>query len=140
MLDLKYIKEYSFRNKNSSTNKIVIDKLIQLDKKAKDKNTMRVSVVRTTIDLPYSLNIIQKEINESSALIRVEVKVKLIKLILLYAITSISVAALLTIMVRSYWVIVPTVFFAFLFYYLSRQQVINFTTKLVEGWFNKGYL
>lgn len=140
MLDLKYIKEYSFRNKNSSTNKIVIDKLIHLDKKAKDKNTMRVSVVRTTIDLPYSLNIIQKEINESSALIRVEVKVELIKLILLYAITSISVAALLTIMVRSYWVIVPTVFFAFLFYYLSRQQVLNFTTKLVEGWFNKGSL
>lgn len=101
---------------------------------------MRVSVVRTTIDLPYSLNIIQKEINESSALIRVEVKVELIKLILLYAITSISVAALLTIMVRSYWVIVPTVFFAFLFYYLSRQQVLNFTTKLVEGWFNKGSL
>lgn len=135
MLDLKYIKEYSFRNKNSSTNKIVIDKLNQLDKKAKDKNTMRVSVFRVTIELPYSLNIIQNEINESSALIRVEVKVELIKLILLYVITSISVVTLLTIMVKSYWVIVPTLFFAFLFYHLSRQQVLSFTNKLVEGWF-----
>ena len=141
MLDLKYIKEYSFRNKNSSTNKDVIDKLILLDNKTQNKNAMRVNVFKqVTMEFPYSFKIIQKEINDNSALIRVEVKVELLKLIILFTITSIGVALLLIKLVQSYWVILPIIFFTFFCYYLSRQQVLSFTIKLVEGWFKKDSL
>lgn len=141
MLDLKYIKEYSFRNKNSSTNKDVIDKLNQLDNKTQNKNAMRVNVFKqVTMEFPYSFKIIQKDINDDAALIRIEVTVELLKLIILFTITSIAVASLLIMLVQTYLVILPIVLFTFLFYYLSRQQVLSFTIKLVEGWFNKDSL
>lgn len=121
MLNLKYTKEYSIRNKKSSTNNDVIEMLNDIRNKTKRKNFMRVNVYKqVTLELPYSFKINQNEINENTAIIRLEVIVELLKMIILFTISSLVVCLIMVLVVNSYWVILPITLVAFIFYLLSR--------------------
>jgi hypothetical protein len=71
MLNINYSKEYSFRNKNSSANQVVIEKLNQLKSKSKNNNEIRILVMnKVTLDFPYALDIIQKDICKKDELFK----------------------------------------------------------------------
>ena len=141
MLDLKYIKEYSFRNKKSTINQVVLDKLNQLRIKSLEHNEMRINVFnRVTLNFPYGLEIIQKDINEKDALIKIKIRVKLHKMFILYIITSIVFGLVLGSMTDSYLVLIPLFLNVLLFYYIGKLRVSTYTEKMVEGWFKMGSL
>lgn len=141
MLDLKYIKEYSFRNKKSTINQVVLDKLNQLRIKSLEDNEMRINVFnRVTLNFPYGLEIIQKDINEKDALIKIKIRVKLHKMFILYIITSIVFGLVLGSMTDSYLVLIPLFLNVLLFYYIGKLRVSTYTEKMVEGWFKMGSL
>ncbi len=82
---------------------------------------MRVNVYKqVTLELPYSFKINQNEINENTAIIRLEVIVELLKMIILFTISSLVVCLIMVLVVNSYWVILPITLVAFIFYLLSR--------------------
>jgi|DEB19_MinimDraft_2_1074335.scaffolds.fasta_scaffold00772_5 hypothetical protein len=141
MLDLKYIKEYSFRNKKSTINQVVLDKLNQLRIKSLEDNEMRINVFnRVTLNFPYGLEIIQKDINEKDALIKIKIRVKLHKMFILYIITSIVFGLVLGSLTDSYLVLIPLFLNVLLFYYIGKLRVSTYTEKMVEGWFKMGSL
>ena len=141
MLDLKYIKEYSFRNKKSTINQVVLDKLNQLRIKSLEDNEMRINVFnRVTLNFPYGLEIIQKAINEKDALIKIKIRVKLHKMFILYIITSIVFGLVLGSLTDSYLVLIPLFLNVLLFYYIGKLRVSTYTEKMVEGWFKMGSL
>lgn len=107
MLDIKYIKEYSFRNRNSSTNQVIIDKLNTLKTKSQNKNEIRVIVFhRVTLDFPYLLEIIQKDINDNDSIIKIKIRVKLQKMFILYILTSVLFGLVLGNLINSYLVLI----------------------------------
>ena len=133
MLNLRYIKEYSFRIKKSTTNNDVVMRIDELENKTKSINSMRVNVFRQVIlELPYSFRIIKIENNENTAIIRLILKVEVLKLIILFTISSLVVTIILAFVANSFLVIFPIALFAFLFYLLSRQKVLNFTKKFAR--------
>lgn len=141
MLDLKYIKEYSFRNKKSTINQVVLDKLNQLRIKSLEDNEMRINVFnRVTLNFPYGLEIIQKDINEKDALIKIKIRVKLHKMFILYIITSTVFGLVLGSLTDSYLVLIPLFLNVLLFYYIGKLRVSTYTEKMVEGWFKMGSL
>lgn len=141
MLDLKYIKEYSFRNKKSTINQVVLDKLNQLRIKSLEDNEMRINVFnRVTLNFPYGLEIIQKDINEKDALIKIKIRVKLHKMFILYIITSIVFGLVLGSLTDSYLVLIPLFLNVLLFYYIGKLRVSTYTEKMIEGWFKMGSL
>ena len=141
MLDLKYIKEYSFRNKKYTINQVVLDKLNQLRIKSLEDNEMRINVFnRVTLNFPYGLEIIQKDINEKDALIKIKIRVKLHKMFILYIITSIVFGLVLGSLTDSYLVLIPLFLNVLLFYYIGKLRVSTYTEKMVEGWFKMGSL
>lgn len=141
MLDLKYIKEYSFRNKKSTINQVVLDKLNQLRIKSLEDNEMRINVFnRVTLNFPYGLEIIQKDINEKDALIKIKIRVKLHKMFILYIITSTVFGLVLGSLTDSYLVLIPLFLNVLLFYYIGKLRVSTYTEKMVKGWFKMGSL
>ncbi len=133
---MEYKKNFSLRNKNSSSNKIVLEKLYQLSNKSKSLNSMRVNVFKqVTLELPYTFEIIQNDINENAAIISVNVKVNLNKLMFLFVFTSLLISSILIFAFNSYLGLAQTLFFAFVFYLLSRSKTLKFTSEMVDSWF-----
>jgi uncharacterized membrane protein YbjE (DUF340 family) len=119
----------------------VLDKLNQLRIKSLEDNEMRINVFnRVTLNFPYGLEIIQKDINEKDALIKIKIRVKLHKMFILYIITSIVFGLVLGSMTDSYLVLIPLFLNVLLFYYIGKLRVSTYTEKMVEGWFKMGSL
>lgn len=138
MINLKYVKRFSFSNKNSEANQAVIDKLTRLGSQSQQENSMRIHVFRNgTFEFPYVLTINRKEINENAAMIEIIVRVQIFKLIILNAFSAVLVSVLLYFAFESYWVLFPALFYSLIYYQIVRKEVLKFTEKLVNSWFEK---